>query len=218
MFGNFDPIRFVYLAVALLFSLSFHEFSHAYVADRLGDPTARYMGRLTLNPLAHLDPTGTLFMLIALMAGIGIGWAKPVPFNPNNLRGNYRTGIGLVAVAGPGANLLLAITSAIIAQVLILFRAPNVITLLFIYLVVVNVSLMLFNLIPLPPLDGAKVLIGLLGRFRGRWAYELGNQVMDLERYGMMPLFVLLIINSVVPILSAPLGFVSNFIINFLLH
>lgn len=217
MFGNFDPVRLVYLAVALLFSLSFHEFSHAYMADRLGDPTARYMGRLTLNPLAHLDPTGTLFMLIALMAGIGIGWAKPVPFNPNNLRGNYRTGIGLVAVAGPASNLLLAVTSAIIAKLLIFAHIPSGVTLLFVYLVVVNVSLMLFNLIPLPPLDGAKVLIGLLGRFRGRWAYELGNQVMDLERYGMMPLFVLLIVNSFVPVLSLPLGFISNLIIRLLL-
>ena len=109
-----DPLQFVYLAVALLGSLSVHEFSHAWMADRLGDPTARYMGRLTLNPLAHLDPYGTLFMLLAIASGIGIGWAKPVPFNPNNLRGNYRTGIGLVSVAGPASNLLLAVAAAIV--------------------------------------------------------------------------------------------------------
>ncbi len=216
MFG-IDFRTFFYLAVALLFSLSFHEFSHAYVADRLGDPTARYMGRLTLNPMAHLDPTGTIFMLLAIMMGIGIGWAKPVPFNANNLRGNYRTGIGLVAVAGPGSNLLLAVASSIITEFLSLAHAPSGITLMFAYMVVVNVSLMIFNLIPLPPLDGAKVLVGLLGRFRGRWAYELGNQVMDLERYGMMPLFILLIVNSFVPILSLPLNAISTFIIRILL-
>ena len=111
-----DLEQFVFLAVALLFSLSVHEFSHAWMADRLGDPTARYMGRLTLNPLAHLDPYGTLFMLLAIASGIGIGWAKPVPFNPNNLRGSYRTGIGLVSVAGPASNLILAVAAAILAR------------------------------------------------------------------------------------------------------
>jgi Zn-dependent protease len=214
---HFDLLQFVYLAVALLCSLSFHEFSHAWMADRLGDPTARYMGRLTLNPLAHLDPYGTLFMLVAIASGIGIGWAKPVPFNPNNLRGSYRTGIGLVSVAGPAANLLLAVAAAILARLSDLLPVPVAVPTLFAYFVVVNVSLMLFNLIPFPPLDGAKVLVGILGRFRGRWAYDLGNQVMDFERYGIMPLFVLLIVNSFVPILTGPLGFISGIIINILL-
>jgi Zn-dependent protease len=213
-----DLVQFVSLAVALLCSLSVHEFSHAWMADRLGDPTARYMGRLTLNPLAHLDPYGTLFMLVAIASGIGIGWAKPVPFNPNNLRGSYRTGIGLVSVAGPASNLLLAVLAAIVVRLAILLQVPSVVITLFAYFVVVNVSLMLFNLIPFPPLDGAKVLVGILGRFRGRWAYDLGNQVMDFERYGIMPLFVLLIINSFVPILTGPLGFISGIIINILLR
>ncbi len=212
-----DLVQFVSLAVALLCSLSFHEFSHAWMADRLGDPTARYMGRLTLNPLAHLDPYGTLFMLLAIASGIGIGWAKPVPFNPNNLRGSYRTGIGLVSVAGPASNLILAVVAAILARLSMLLPLPSAIPMLLAYFVVVNVSLMLFNLIPFPPLDGAKVLVGILGRFRGRWAYDLGNQVMDLERYGIMPLFVLLIVNSFVPILTGPLGFISRIIINILL-
>jgi len=213
----FNPAQFLYLAVALLFSLSFHEFSHAWMADRLGDPTARYMGRLTLNPLAHLDMYGTIFMLLALLSGIGIGWAKPVPFNPSNLRGSYRTGIGLVSAAGPASNLILAVSAAIVARILILFRLPNAVSLFFVYFVIVNVSLMLFNLIPLPPLDGSKVLVGILGRFRGRWAYDLGNQLMDLERYGIMPLFLLLIVNSFFPILSLPLGIISNLIIGVLL-
>ena len=213
----FDPILFVYLAVALLFSLSFHEFSHAWMANRLGDPTARYMGRLTLNPLAHLDMYGTLFMLLALLSGIGIGWAKPVPFNPNNLRGGYRRGIGLVSVAGPASNLILAVTAAVIARLMMFVHLPNALSLFFVYVVVVNVSLMLFNLVPLPPLDGSKVFVGLLGNFRGRWAYDLGNQLMDLERYGFMPLFILLIVNSFIPILSWPLGTISNLIVRFLL-
>ena len=213
----FDAREFLYLVVALLFSLSFHEASHAYMADRLGDPTARYMGRLTLNPIAHLDLFGTLFMMLALLSGIGIGWAKPVPFNPNNLRGSYRSGIGMVAIAGPGANLVLAIAGAMIARLLSIVNVPVTITMFFVYLVVVNVSLLLFNLIPLPPLDGSKVLVGLLGRFRGQWAYTAGNQLLDLERYGMMPLFALLVLNSFVPVLSVPLGFVSNLIVRILL-
>ncbi len=217
MFSNFDLIHFIYLAVALLLSLSFHEFSHAWMANRLGDPTARYMGRLTLNPLAHLDPYGTMFMLIALLSGIGIGWAKPVPFNPNNLRGGYRRGVGLVSVAGPASNLILAFGAAILARLGDFFGLPDAVILPFVYVVVVNISLMLFNLIPLPPLDGAKVLVGLLGNFRGQWAYNLGNQLMDLERYGFMPLFILLIVNSFVPVLSFPLGFVSNLILKLLL-
>jgi Zn-dependent protease len=209
--------QYFYLAVALLFSLSFHEFCHAWMADRLGDPTARYMGRLTLNPLAHLDMYGTLFMLVAIVSHIGIGWAKPVPFNPNNLRTSYRTGIGLVSIAGPAANLLLAIVAAILTRLTELFGLPLGIDLFFVYFVVVNVSLMLFNLIPFPPLDGAKVLVGILGNFRGQWAYELGNRVMDLERYGIMPLFVLLIVNSFFPILSGPLGLISGIIIRILI-
>jgi Zn-dependent protease len=213
----FNTVQFLYLAVALLFSPSFHEASHAYMADRLGDPTARYMGRLTLNPIAHLDLFGTLFMMLALLSGIGIGWAKPVPFNPNNLRGSYRSGIGMVAIAGPGANLVLAIAGAMIARLLSIVNVPVTITMFFVYLVVVNVSLLLFNLIPLPPLDGSKVLVGLLGRFRGQWAYTAGNQLLDLERYGMMPLFALLVLNSFVPVLSVPLGFVSNLIVRILL-
>ena len=213
----FNTVQFLYLAVALLFSLSFHEASHAYMADRLGDPTARYMGRLTLNPLAHLDMFGTIFMLLALLSGIGIGWAKPVPFNPNNLRGTYRTGVGKVAIAGPGVQPGAGRGGAIIARVLHLFAVPHHVTLFFVYLVVVNVSLLIFNLIPLPPLDGSKVLVGILGRFRGQWAYDVGNQIMDLERYGMMPLFALLVINSFFPILSYPLGFVSNLIVSILL-
>jgi Zn-dependent protease len=215
---NLNGVEFVYLAVALLFSLSFHEFSHAWMADRLGDPTARYMGRLTLNPMAHLDLYGTMFMLLALFSGIGIGWAKPVPFNPNNLRVPYRRGIGLVSVAGPASNLILAVVAAVLARLGAIVNLPTAITLLFAYFVVVNVSLMLFNLIPLPPLDGSKVLVGLLGNFRGAWAYNLGNQLMDLERYGFMPLFILLIINSFIPILSRPLGFVSNWVISLLLR
>jgi len=210
-------VQFIYLAAAVLLSLSFHEFSHAWMADRLGDPTARYAGRLTLNPLAHLDPYGTIFMLFALLKGIGIGWAKPVPFNPYNLRGGYRQGIGLVSAAGPGANITLAIGAAIITRLGLLLHIPEAITLFFAYLVVVNVGLMLFNLIPLPPLDGSKVLIGLLGSFRGYWAYNLGNQLMELERYGFLPLFALIIIDSFVPILSFPLGTIGRFIISILL-
>ncbi len=190
------------------------------IAARLALPTEaelgfdRAVGRLGTAILEVLSVCG---WPVDDISGIGIGWAKPVPFNPNNLRGSYRQGIGLVSVAGPAANLILAVVAAILARLGMLVRLPGVVNLFFVYVVVVNVSLMLFNLIPLPPLDGAKVFFGILGSFRGQWAYTLGNRLMDLERYGFMPLFALLIVNSFVPILSLPLGVISNLIISLLL-
>jgi Zn-dependent protease len=214
----FDPLHFAYLAVALLVSLTIHEYSHAKVADYLGDPTPRSMGRLTLNPLAHLDPMGTIFMLFAILRGIGIGWAKPVPVNPTYMRRfSYRTSMGLTAVAGPASNFVLAVSCAILARLGVMLKLPNLVTLLFAYIVLVNVSLALFNLLPLHPLDGAKVLIGILGNIRGLWAYKLGNWLMETERWGFLPLFALLILDPYIHIFSFILGPVSNFILNILL-
>jgi Zn-dependent protease len=171
----FDPIRFVYFALSILVGLTIHEASHALVADRLGDPTARRLGRITLNPIAHLDPTGALMMVFAAIAGIGIGWAKPVPVNPSALRPNPKTGYGLVAAAGPTSNLLVAILLVVllgfIGQQGIALPSVAIpgggsgelsVSRLIVALLTVNVSLALFNLIPIPPLDGFSVLLGLL--------------------------------------------------------
>ena len=155
----FDPITFAYFAVSLLAGLTIHEAAHAFVADRLGDPTARKLGRVTLNPLAHLDPAGTLMIVFASIFGIGIGWGKPVPVNPNNLRPDAKTGNAIVAAAGPVSNLLLAaVLSLLLARG---FESEILATVLF-YTVIVNVSLAVFNMLPVPPLDGFSVLLGIL--------------------------------------------------------
>ncbi len=146
---------FLLLLPIVVVSLSLHELAHAYVAWRLGDPTAKDLGRLTLNPIAHLDPLGTLmFALTALLAGVPFGWAKPVPVDPRNFR-RPKEGMALVAVAGPVTNFLLALVAlAILRHAGLDGRAFNVVVLAYL----VNVILGLFNLIPIPPLDGSRIV------------------------------------------------------------
>jgi len=157
------------LFVILIVSLSVHEAAHAWMADRLGDPTARHLGRLTLNPLAHIDWIGTvLFPLVAIYSGFPlIGWAKPVPVNWNNLR-SPRRDFAVVALAGPVSNLLLATVGAAVFMLLLgsvrsgtELVAPAVVVMIyrFVYL---NVFLAVFNMLPIPPLDGGNVLAGLV--------------------------------------------------------
>jgi Zn-dependent protease len=146
---------FLLLLPVVIASLSLHELAHAYVAWRLGDPTAKELGRLTLNPIAHLDPLGTLmFALTALLAGVPFGWAKPVPVDPRNFR-RPKEGMALVAVAGPVANFVLALGAlAVLRHAGLDGRAFNVVALAYL----VNVILGLFNLIPIPPLDGSRIV------------------------------------------------------------
>ena len=154
---------FIFELVVLIFSIIIHEVSHGYVADMLGDPTARLAGRLTLNPIKHIDPVGSIIVpIITSFGGITFGWAKPVPFNPYNLK-NRRTGELLIALAGPASNLVIAIVFAIIIRVGLggaSFLSPLFIQLCA-YIVLINISLAVFNLVPLPPLDGSKILFSL---------------------------------------------------------
>jgi Zn-dependent protease len=143
---------FIIKAIVFIVALTIHEFAHAYTADKLGDPTPRSYGRLTLNPLAHLDLLGTLAIIF-----IGFGWAKPVPFDAYNLR-NPRRDSMLIALAGPASNLILA--GAI--SILLNFIPSSFITLILQYVLLGNVSIAIFNLIPVFPLDGEKILGGLL--------------------------------------------------------
>lgn len=171
--------------VILLFSVILHEVMHGWVALKFGDRTALNAGRLTLNPLPHIDPIGTILVPVLLfMSGLPLfGWAKPVPVNPLNFK-DIRQGELLVSLAGVGANFFLAVVSGLLIH---LFGALNFefIILVLYRAVLLNLSLGLFNLLPIPPLDGSKALMAVL-------PYEAAKQYQQFERFGFLLLFVLL--------------------------
>ncbi len=160
----------ILVLVPMILSLTVHEFAHAWMGKRLGDTTAEELGRLTLNPLPHIDPIGTLLLPLLLMTkGLGyFGWAKPVPFNPARFRRDItmRTGTMLVALAGPVSNLLLALASLGILSALVhtgtLDATPQALLTLLTTMIGINIGLFVFNMIPVAPLDGQKILAGLL--------------------------------------------------------
>ncbi len=154
--------RVILIAVLLLVSLPIHEFSHALAAYRLGDSTARLFGRLTLNPIVHFDPVGGTLLAISVLLGSGFGWAKPTPVNPRNLEGG-RWGEAIVAAAGPVSNLVLAIAASIPFRYMQAtgMNVPLIADVLFLF-VYINLLLMVFNFIPIPPLDGGAVLFAFL--------------------------------------------------------
>lgn len=198
LFNN--PLGFLFWLIALTVAITVHEFAHAWSADRLGDPTPRMQGRLTLNPLAHLDPLGTLMILIARF-----GWGKPVQFDPFNLR-HPRRDAAIISIAGPLSNIVIAILGAVILQALFSLRLPllnDAIGGLLVYfiislikpLIVFNVILAIFNLVPIHPLDGFKIVGGILPEEYARSWYQL-------EPYGMIFLIFLVfpIVGPVSPI------------------
>jgi Zn-dependent protease len=182
--------------IILLVSFPVHEAAHAYAAYRLGDSTAKLFGRLTLNPIVHFDPVGGLILIASSLTGFGIGWAKPTPVNPSNLRGGHDSE-GIVAFAGPASNLVLAALGAIPFRLLIAadVAVPDVVINVLFYFVVINVALMLFNLVPIPPLDGSKVMFSMMSP-RRVWQWRP-----TLEQYG----FLLLIFVAFVPLLPGNL-------------
>ena len=184
------------VVVALLSGVAFHEFSHALVADRLGDSTARSLGRVSLNPARHLDPAGTIFMMIG-----GFGWGKPVPVNPFRLRHGPQTGRAIVAAAGPVSNIVLAVLASVPIHLgLVDWRSPFLVPfsignwdtgdyagLFLASMIIFNIVLAVFNLLPIAPLDGFAVAVGVLPR-------DLSLTVARLEPYGPGILMLLLVL------------------------
>ncbi len=182
-------VKGMVLAVMLLVAFPIHEFAHAMAAFQLGDGTARLMGRLTLDPRAHFDPTGGLLLAITvLFTSFGFGWAKPTPYNPFNLRGG-QWGEAIVAAAGPISNLVLAIAGAIPLRYIDATGMDVPILAEFLeFFVVINLVLMVFNLIPIPPLDGSKVLFAFM---EPRTAAQVRP---TLEQYGFLLLFAAMLL------------------------
>jgi len=183
----------VFLIIVIMFSAIIHEVMHGVAADRLGDPTARYAGRLTLNPIPHLDLFGSILLPLMLsLSGspIFFGWAKPVPYNPYNLRGSPRWGEAIVAFAGPLSNFVIALIAALVIRANVL--PVEVVSAVFL-VVVVNVMLGIFNLIPIPPLDGSKVLSALLPQgIRGGYdAWRARLEFNPFLGFGLVLVFIL---------------------------
>ncbi len=198
--------------IVLLFSLTVHETAHAWTADRLGDPTARLLGRVSLNPTVHADPVGTvLFPLLGMISGLPLlGWAKPVPVVTSRLR-HPRRDFMLVAAAGPVSNLMVAIVAALLIRVVILApvdeQGPQIVQPIVRMLLTalrMNIMLALFNLIPIPPLDGGNILTGLLPR---AMAVKYDSFI---RPYGFLVLYALILTNALQRIVYVPAGVLTS--------
>lgn len=189
-----DPGYLLALAVIFIFALPLHELAHAWVAERLGDPTPRRYGRMTLNPMAHLDPIGALMLVLA-----GFGWARPVPVNPLYLRYGPRVGMAIVGGAGPLMNLVLAALGILAYRTFPqIWPLPGVAFQFLGAWIFINVGLAVFNMLPLPPLDGYRVLQGLLPP-------DLAYAYARLEAYGPLPLLLFLILDRQLGLLGSVL-------------
>lgn len=178
-----NPLQFFLSAISIVIAISVHEWAHAKTADHLGDPTPSMQGRVTLDPRAHLDLYGTLFLLI-----IGFGWGKPVQFDPFNLQ-NPRRDAALISIAGPVSNFILATASSLILYLFTFISIPIITTISLIFLpsfIVMNLLLGVFNLLPIHPLDGFKIVGGILTKDQAHEWYKL-------ERFGMLFLLMLII-------------------------
>lgn len=198
-----NPLVFLIWAISLVVALTIHEYAHAKVADTLGDPTPRANGRVTLDPRAHLDPLGTILILVA-----GFGWGRPVEFDPYNLR-NPKRDTALIALAGPASNIILAIILSILANLL---GADSLISSIIPLMIMMNISLAIFNLVPVFPLDGEKILHGILPT---ELALEYNRA---MHQYGTLILIMLLLpiaggTSPISALISPAISFVSQLLL-----
>jgi len=199
-----NPVMFFAWAVSMVIAISIHECTHALAANSLGDPTAKLQGRLTLNPLSHLDLWGTLLLLFA-----GFGWGKPVPFNPYNLK-NQKFGPAIISLAGPFSNFVLVLIFGLILKYIYPLTGLGYESALFYFLytlIIINAILMAFNLIPIPPLDGSKLLYAILPD-------SLDHIKETLERYGFIILIVVIFFGG--SIFGRFIGYVINMVEKFI--
>jgi Zn-dependent protease len=187
---DFDPLRIILVAPAILFALTFHEFAHAWVSYRRGDPTAKLEGRVSLNPLRHIDPFGTIALFL-----FGFGWAKPVPVNVYYLRRQVAD-YALTALAGPVANIVAALGFGLLYRLLLGLSVGGFLLTIVALSVAINLGLAAFNLVPIPPLDGSRVVYYLLPQ-------SLAAQYIKLEPYGMWIVIGLLFLDSGTRIFSS---------------
>lgn len=198
-----SPIIFFGSIIGLLIAITVHEFAHAIAADKLGDPTPRLQGRVTLNPLAHLDPIGTIMLLL-----VGFGWGKPVNFDPHNLR-NPRKDAAIISLAGPTSNIILAALLGLVVKLLppsFVIGLNQEVLAAYFFIIQINLVLAIFNLVPVFPLDGEKILSGILPR---NLSFEFQS---IMQRYGTFILIFLIL-----PVFgSSPIISLISPVINFL--
>lgn len=210
MFGSHISLQeIVMYLLAFLTAVTIHEYAHARVALAAGDETAKRQGRISLNPIDHLDPVGTVMFVVTMLNGFGIAWGKPVPINPSNFK-SPRWDLLRVSIAGPVSNILMAIALSVLLRWMGHGLAPTLV-LLIVTCIMFNLVLAFFNMLPIPPLDGSKVLISLLpARSARNYEYTMG-------RYGMAILLIVLITGIGGRIIGPPIEMLSRVLIGFAL-